>query len=83
MVDFWFQEMVAEKESFIAQFESIVEQKVVIEQAQKPLLQELNEVKKQIGAFDGQRQEAQVRACFPCLIQNTYMSPPGSSCAGR
>ena len=60
--------MVAEKESSIAQFESIVEQKAVIEQAQKPLLQELNEIKKQIGAFDGQRQEAQVRACLPCLI---------------
>jgi hypothetical protein len=54
--------MTAEKESYIAQFQSVAEQKAVIEQAQKPLLQELNEVKKQIGAFDGQRQEAQVRA---------------------
>jgi hypothetical protein len=54
--------MTAEKESYIAQFQTVAEQKAVIEQAQKPLLHELNEVKKQVGAFDGQRQEAQVRA---------------------
>ncbi|KAH9990809.1 P-loop containing nucleoside triphosphate hydrolase protein [Russula vinacea] len=54
-------EMTAEKESYIAQFQTVAEQKAVIEQAQKPLLHELNEVKKQVGAFDGQRQEAQAR----------------------
>ena len=68
----------AEKESSIAQFASIVEQKAVIEQVQKPLLQELNEVKKQIGAFDGQRQEAQVRSCLPV---SSY--PKGSYLASR
>jgi hypothetical protein len=57
--------MVAEKESYMAQYQSVAEQKVVIEQTQKPLLQELNEVKKQVGAFDGQRQDAQVRVCLP------------------
>ena len=57
-----------EKESYMAQYQTVAEQTAVIEQAQKPLLQELNEVKKQIGAFDGQRQEAQVRACPPCVF---------------
>ena len=61
------QEMVAEKESLMAQYQSIAEQTAVIEQAQKPLLQESNEIKKQVGEFDGRRQEAQVRACPPCL----------------
>ena len=56
----------AEKESLMAQYQSIAEQMAVIEQAQKPLLQESNEVKKKVGEFDGQRQEAQVRACPPC-----------------
>jgi hypothetical protein len=84
-VDSLVQEMIAEKESFMAQYESIAEQTAVIEQVQKPLLQELNEVKKKVGEFDGQRQEAQVRACHPCLFfsQCTYPSPPGSSYAGR
>jgi DNA primase large subunit len=60
--------MMAEKESFMAQYESIAEQTAVIERAQKPLLQELNEVKKKVEEFDGQRQEAQVRAHPPCLF---------------
>jgi hypothetical protein len=47
----------------MAQYKSIAEQKAVIDQAQEPLLKELNEIKKQIEAFDGQRQEAQVRKC--------------------
>lgn len=51
----------AEKESLMAQFKSVAEQKAVIDQAQEPLLKESNEIKKQIEAFDGQRQEAQVR----------------------
>ncbi|KAH9980223.1 hypothetical protein BGW80DRAFT_1274148 [Lactifluus volemus] len=54
-------EMVAEKESLMAQYKSIAEQKAVINQAQEPLLKELNEVKKQIEEFDGRRQEAQAR----------------------
>lgn len=54
--------MIAEKESLMDQYQSIAEQTAVIEQAQKPLLQELNEVKKKVEEFDGQRQEAQVRA---------------------
>lgn len=57
-----------EKESFMAQYESIAEQTAVIERAQKPLLQELNEVKKKVEEFDGQRQEAQVRAHPICLF---------------
>ena len=65
----------AEKDSLMAQFQSIAEQKAVIEQAQKPLLQELNEIKKQVGAFDGQRQEAQVRAYPPCLIVSKTLIP--------
>ena len=77
------QEMMAEKESLMAQYQSIAEQTAVIEQAQKPLLQELNEVKKKIGEFDGQRQEAQVRACPPLFLSNAfYPSPLGSSYAG-
>ncbi len=44
----------------MAQFESIAEQKAVIDRAQEPLLKELNDVKKQIDAFGDQRQEAQV-----------------------
>jgi len=56
--------MMAEKESLMAQYKSVAEQKAVIDQAQEPLLKELNEIKKQIEAFDGQRQEAQVRKCF-------------------
>jgi hypothetical protein len=62
------QEMMAEKESFMAQYQSIAEQTAVIDQAQKPLLQESNEVKKKVEEFDGQRQEAQVRACPSCLF---------------
>jgi len=58
----------AEKESLMAQYESIAEQTAVIEQVQKPLLQELNEVKKKVEEFDGQRQEAQVRARVPSLL---------------
>jgi structural maintenance of chromosomes protein 6 len=64
-VDSLVQEMMAEKESLMAQYESIAEQTAVIQQAQKPLLQELNEVKKKVEEFDGQRQEAQVRAPPP------------------
>jgi len=69
------QEMMAEKESFMAQYESIAEQTAVIEQEQKPLLQELNEIKKRIGEFDGRRQEAQVRACLSCLITSKTLIP--------
>ncbi|KAI9465450.1 P-loop containing nucleoside triphosphate hydrolase protein [Lactarius psammicola] len=54
-------EMIAEKESFMAQFESIAEQKAVIDRAQEPLLKELNDVKKQIDAFCDRRQEAQAQ----------------------
>ena len=52
--------MIAEKDSAIGQFETITEQKAVIDQAQVPLLKELNDVKKQIDAFDDRRQEAMV-----------------------
>ncbi|KAN0139913.1 P-loop containing nucleoside triphosphate hydrolase protein [Lactarius tabidus] len=51
-------EMVAEKDLAMGQFETIAEQKAVIDQAQVPLLKELNDVKKQIDAFDDRRQEA-------------------------
>ena len=64
----------AEKESLIAQYESIAEQTAVIEQAQKPLLTESNEVKKKIAEFDGQRQEAQVRACPPYIFFSIHLS---------
>lgn len=64
----------AEKESFMAQYQSIAEQTVVIDEAQKPLLRELNEVKKKVEEFDGQRQEAQVRACPPCLFSPIHLS---------
>jgi hypothetical protein len=57
--------MMAEKESLMAQYKSVAEQKAVIDQAQTPLLKESNEIKKQIDAFDGQRQEAQVRKYSP------------------
>jgi len=77
------QEMTAEKESLMAQYESIAEQTAVIQQAQKPLLQESNEVKKKVGEFDGQRQEAQVRAHPPLFFQYIYSSFLGSSYAGR
>jgi hypothetical protein len=66
--------MMTEKESYIAQYEIIAEQTAVIEEAQRPLLQELNEVKKKVGEFDGQRQEAQVRACPSCLFFPTHLS---------
>jgi len=65
----------AEKESLMAQYQSIAEQMAVIEQAQKPLLQESNEVKKKVGEFDGQRQEAQVRACPPCPFFSNTLIP--------
>ncbi|KAI9443259.1 P-loop containing nucleoside triphosphate hydrolase protein [Lactarius indigo] len=54
-------DMITEKESFMAQFESIAEQKAVIDRAQEPLLKELNDVKKQIDAFGDRRQEAQAQ----------------------
>ena len=74
----------AEKESFMAQYDSNAEQTAVIEQAQKPLLQELNEVKKKVGEFDGQRQAAQVRACPFCILFPIHLSlVPGTSYAGR
>jgi hypothetical protein len=60
--------MMAEKESLMAQYKSIAEQKAVIDQAQEPLLKDLNEVKKQIEAFDGRRQEAQVGMCALSII---------------
>lgn len=82
-VDSLVQEMMAEKESLMAQYQSIAEQTAVIDQAQKPLLQELNEVKKKVEEFDGQRQEAQVRAWSAYFFLNTYPLPPGSSHAGR
>jgi DNA primase large subunit len=66
--------MMAEKESLMAQYQSIAEQMAVVDQAQKPLLQELNEVKKQVEEFDGQRQEAQVRAYPPCLFLPIHIS---------
>jgi len=53
--------MVADKESYMAQYTSVAEQKAMIDKAQEPLLKELNEVKKQVEEFDGQRQEAQAR----------------------
>ncbi|KAI0300233.1 P-loop containing nucleoside triphosphate hydrolase protein [Russula brevipes] len=54
-------EMIAEKESLMDQYKSIAEQRAVIDQAQEPLLKELNDVKKQIEDFDDRRQEAQTR----------------------
>jgi hypothetical protein len=66
--------MMAEKESYMAQYDTVSEQIAVIEQAQKPLLQELNEVKKKVGEFDGQRQEAQVRA-YPSHIFSNKFNP--------
>jgi hypothetical protein len=63
--------MIAEKESLMDQYKSIAEQKAVIDQAQEPLLKELNEVKKQIEDFDGQRQEAQVCTYLP-LSRSTH-----------
>ena len=63
----------AEKDSLMAQYQSIAEQMAVIEQAQKPLLQEANEVKKKVGEFDGHRQEAQVCACPLLIISNTLI----------
>ena len=65
--------MIAEKESFMAQYESIAEQTAVIDQAQKPLLQELNEVKKKVEEFDGHRQEAQVRVPSVLIFSNTLI----------
>lgn len=52
--------MIAEKDIAIGQFETIAEQKAVIDRAQELLLKELIDLKKQIDAFDDQRQEAQV-----------------------
>jgi hypothetical protein len=52
--------MIVEKESFMDQFETIAERKAVIDRAQEPLLKELNDVKKQIDAFDDRRREAEV-----------------------
>jgi hypothetical protein len=66
--------MVAEKESLMAQYKSIAEQKAVINQAQEPLLKELNEVKKQIEEFDGRRQEAQVGVCILFTI-SAFLTP--------
>ena len=66
--------MVAEKESLMAQYKSIAEQKAVIDQAQEPLLKELNEVKKQIEEFDGRRQEAQVGVCIRFTI-SAFLTP--------
>ena len=63
----------AEKESLMDQYQSIAEQTAVIEQAQKPLLQELNEVKKKVEEFDGQRQEAEVRACPLLKFSNSLI----------
>ncbi|KAI0250769.1 hypothetical protein BJV78DRAFT_1127436, partial [Lactifluus subvellereus] len=76
-------EMVAEKESLMAQYKSIAEQKAVIDKAQEPLLKELNDIKKQIEAFDGRRQEAQVGVCaLYHHIGITHPSASGSSYAG-
>lgn len=58
----------------MAQYKSIAEQKAVINQAQEPLLKESNEIKKQIEAFDGRRQEAQVCAC-PYLAISKLLTP--------
>jgi hypothetical protein len=55
--------MTAEKESLMAQYTSVAEQKAKIDQEQEPLLKESNEIKKQIEAFDERREEAQVRKC--------------------
>lgn len=73
----------AEKESLMAQYKSIAEQKAVIDQAQEPLLKELNDIKKQIEAFDGRRQEAQVGVCtLYHYIGITHPSASGPSYAG-
>jgi len=54
-------EMINEKDIAIGQFETIAEQKAVTDRAQESLLKELNDVKKQISAFNDRRQEAQAQ----------------------
>jgi hypothetical protein len=64
----------------MAQYKSVAEQRALIDQAQEPLLRELNEIKKQIEAYDERRQEAQVRWCLPMSPhQNCSPLTPDSS----
>ena len=72
----------AEKESLMAQYKSVAEQKAKIDQEQEPLLRELNEIKKQIEAFDGRRQEAQVRKS-PLVSSHQKLLTPGSRLGSR
>ncbi|KAI0269879.1 P-loop containing nucleoside triphosphate hydrolase protein [Gloeopeniophorella convolvens] len=54
-------ELETDRESLMAQYASIAERKALIDEAQKPLLAESNLIKEQVDAFDGKRQEAQVK----------------------
>lgn len=73
-----------EKDIAIGQFETIAEQKAVIDRAQESLLKELNDVKKQIAAFDDRRQEAQV-GVYSCPYSTSVIDCPfsGPSCTSR
>jgi hypothetical protein len=76
--------MIAEKDLAMGQFETIAEQKAVIDQAQVPLLKELNDVKKQIDAFDDRRQEAMVGVYSLSLFYHViYCSFSDPSCTSR
>ncbi|KAI0061628.1 P-loop containing nucleoside triphosphate hydrolase protein [Artomyces pyxidatus] len=55
------QEMVRERESIRAQFEAVEQQKLKYDEAQKPLVEEMNTIKEQENEFEGRRQAAAAR----------------------
>ncbi|KAI0317517.1 P-loop containing nucleoside triphosphate hydrolase protein [Amylostereum chailletii] len=52
------QDMEKERESLVAQFTAVAEQKAAIDKEQQPLLQESNDIKVQIEQFDERRNQA-------------------------
>jgi len=54
--------MEREKEMILAQFTSLAEQKVQFDDAQKPLLLELNKIKEQIGEVEELKSAITVRS---------------------
>jgi hypothetical protein len=60
------QEAEKEKESIMLQFQALVQQKAEVDDAQKPLLTQQNELKAQIDEFEGKRAELAV-TCAPSI----------------
>lgn len=60
------QECIAEKDHIKVQFQHVAQQKSAVDEANRALLLQLNEVKKMISEYDDQRNAIVVRCLVTC-----------------